>query len=116
MHRKRRNHFLFFLRRKELLAKEFTPLSKLCIQSQQYFFISVPQKSVFTMNEVVASSLGESLPACNWLLLEVLDITLVGRIIDPGSTSETATVALVLGSPFPTQAEGEGERRKRVFG
>ena len=47
--------------------------------------MSVPQKSVFTMNEVVASSLGESLPACNWLLLEVLDITLVGRIIDPGN-------------------------------
>ena len=70
----------------------------------------MPQKNVFKINEVVANSLEEGLPACNWLLLGVLDITLDGRIY-LGITSGTPTVTLVLGSPFPAQTEQEGERR-----
>lgn len=71
----------------------------------------MPQKNVFKINEVVANSPEEGLPACNWLLLGVLDITLDGRIIYLGITSGTPTVTLVLGSPFPAQPEQEGERR-----
>lgn len=79
-----------------------SPLSLDSVNQSQQYLLSVPQKSVFKIKVIAASRLDESGPACNWLLLGALGVTLGGGVISLDE-QQTPQSPLSWVGPSPTR-------------